>query len=536
MGFELPQWPGAAPRRAALALGFGSALALCAGACTAEHFERDADRAVAALLEDGTERTLGDRERTVQRPERRAPEPEPAPNVPTTTEPRPVERLTLAGALETAVSSNRSLLARKDQLYQTALGLTGTRHAFSPRISAALNHLFAGSDVGAETHSTSLGVGVSKTLPWGGELRLDGNSDFDSANDGTYGSGVSIRLTQPLLRGAGSEVALEALTQAERELVYAIREFELFREEFSIDVARRFYDLVQQKQAVDNQRRNLETFTFGRKQAEALFSVGRTSELEVLRARRSELTSQNSLIEAEEGLRLSLDRFRIFLGLPDDHPVDVMDEEPAWVEVDFDSGSAVAVALANRLDWLNARERLEDAERGVRLAKDGLLPDVSLALAYSRAGAPAASFGTQDLDDESYSAGLSLEIPVQRVDERNRYRSAQLSLANARRAIAEFEDELVVSVQSTFRELERRKQSLDIQAQLIVDQEKNVKIAQLRFEQGNFSNRDVVEAQQALLEAQNALIREKVSYEIARLQLLKDLGILFIDEKGMWKE
>ena len=63
-----------------------------------------------------------------------------------------------------------------------------------------------------------------------------------------------------------------------------------------------------------------------------------------------------------------------------------------------------------------------------------------------------------------------------------------------------------------------------------------MKIAQLRFEQGNFSNRDVVEAQQSLLDAKNALIEEKVAYEIARLGLLKDLGVLFIDEKGMWTE
>jgi len=85
------------------------------------------------------------------------------------------------------------------------------------------------------------------------------------------------------------------------------------------------------------------------------------------------------------------------------------------------------------------------------------------------------------------------------------------------RSVEEFKDNLIVSVRGTFRELARRKQSLEIQSELIHDQERNVKIAQLRFEQGNFSNRDVVEAQQSLLDAQNALIREKVAYEIARL-------------------
>ena len=78
-------------------------------------------------------------------------------------------------------------------------------------------------------------------------------------------------------------------------------------------------------------------------------------------------------------------------------------------------------------------------------------------------------------------------------------------------------------------------QSLEIQRQLIGDQTKNLRIAELRFERGEIPNRDVVEANQALLDAQNALIDEQVAYEIARLQLLRDLGILFIDETGMWK-
>jgi outer membrane protein TolC len=104
------------------------------------------------------------------------------------------------------------------------------------------------------------------------------------------------------------------------------------------------------------------------------------------------------------------------------------------------------------------------------------------------------------------------------------------------RGYDEFEQNLVVDIRSTFRELERRVQSLEIQRQSIVDQERSLKIAQLLFEQGVNSNRDVVEAQQALLEARNALIREQVDYEISRLELIRDLGILFIDEHGMWNE
>ncbi|MFN0006403.1 MAG: TolC family protein [Planctomycetota bacterium] len=513
-------------------------LFVLAAGCTSAAYESQADEAVEAILSEGTARTLGDREETVQRPEVRPPAVEPAPEVPAAPPQAPagVEILSLAASLELAIAGNRDHITRKEGLYLNALSLTSTRRTYSPILAAALTYIFAGSDTGQETHTPSLGMSLSKLLPTGGSVSMAAATGFTTLGEDEFSSSASIRLTQPLLRGAGREVAYEALTQGERNLVYAIRDYELYREDFSIDVARRFYDLVQQRQATENQRRNLEGFVFGRKQAEALYSVGRTSELETLRARRSELTSQNSLIEAEESYHLALDQFRIFLGLPEDRRIEVAPEEPVFVEVNWDVASAVEVARSNRLDLLNRKEQLEDAQRSVRIARNGLLPDLDLTLDYSRSGAADPAFTHQDLNDGSYSAALTLGLPIDRVAERNAYRSSQIGLAQALRSYAEFHDGLEVGVRSTFRELERRKKSLEIQAQLIADQERNAKIAQLRFEQGNFSNRDVVEAQQALLEARNALISEKVDYEIARLRLLKDLGILFIDEKGMWKE
>jgi len=513
-------------------------LSMLVAGCTADAYEHQADEAVQAILNEGTGRTLGGREESAQRPEVRPAAPPPAPEVPADPvgPPRGAEVLTLADSLELAIEGNRDHITRKEGLYLTALALTSTRHTYSPLVAAALSYIFAGSDEGPDAHTPALSMSLSKLLPTGGTVSVAGLTSFTSLGEDQFSSSASVRLTQPLLRGAGYEVAYEALTQGERNLVYAIRDYELYREDFSIDVARRFYDLVQQRQATENQRRNLEGFVFGRKQAEALFSVGRTSELEVLRARRSELTSQNSLIEAEESYHLALDQFRIFLGLPEDRRIEVAPEEPVFVEVSWDVASAVEVARVNRLDLLNRKEQLEDAQRSVRIARNGLLPDLDLTLDYSRSGSADPAFIHQDLNDGIYSAALTLGLPVDRVAERNAYRSSQIGLAQALRSYAEFHDSLEVGVQSTFRELERRKKSLEIQTQLIADQERNAKIAQLRFEQGNFSNRDVVEAQQALLDARNALISEKVDYEIARLRLLKDLGILFIDEKGMWKE
>lgn len=514
-----------------------ASLALCACSSPAR-FERESDAIVEEILGGRAERLNANRRAEILMPEPARDATEPSSAGPAAAEPRELRRLTLRNALECAVHGNRQYTGEREGLYQQALSLYSTRHGFGPLLTAMLNSVFSGGEQ-LDSSSTSLGVGVSQRLPWGGSLSASASAAATQEHAvqlvGTT-AGASIALRQPLLRGFGHEAAMESLVQAERGLLYSIREFELFRENFSIDVARRFYGLVQQRRGLENQRRNLEDVIFFRRQAEAMFALGDTTELEVLRARRSELTSQNDLISAEEDLRRALDSFRIFLGLPDTVSVDVEDEAPRFAELPYDADSAVEVALHNRLDVLTRRQRLEDSERSLRIAANSAMPDIGLSASYGVDGSADPDVDGRRVDVPDWSIGFDVGLPIDRTSERESLRRAQIAHGQALRSHEEFLQNLAVDIRSAFRELERRTQSLDIQRQLIFDQERNVKIAQLRFEQGDFSNRDVVEAQQALLEARNALIREQVDYEIARLGLIRDLGLLFIDEHGMWDE
>ena len=175
------------------------------------------------------------------------------------------------------------------------------------------------------------------------------------------------------------------------------------------------------------------------------------------------------------------------------------------------------------------------SNEGSASPRDGLRSDLDLNASFGLGSQASDSFTGQQVDDESWSVGLSWRPGVDRVFQRNAHRSAQIALDRALRAFDQFEQELAISIRRAFRELTRRKASLDIQRELISDQERNVKIARLRFQRGEVGNRDVVEATQSLLDARNSLINEVVNYEIARLRLLRDIGILFIDDEGMWE-
>ncbi len=514
----------------------------CLGACSASYHKGRVDRQTTSLVRERTDDVLGRRAETIYVPKLRSATPT-APMGQDSSEeaigPAPLElvELSLARALEIAVGGNRDYKSRLEDLALTAISVLSARQIFAPQLAAILGYFYSDAALAEEVNEASASFSVAQALRWGGNLTLEASSlrGDDGFGPKSYDPAVSIRLTQPLLRGGGYRVNQEPLVQAERNLIYEIRLFELFREDFSIDVARRYYNLVQQQQSIENQQENMSEFTFARRQAEALFNVGRARELDVLRARRQELNSENALIAAIEGFKFDLDSFRIFLGLPRTVELSVADEAPEFVVVDYDPDSAVEVALANRLDVMNRREQLWDAARAVEIARNGLLPDLDLSLNYGLGDSDSAgSFGSQDLDRENYSARVTLGLPLNRVDERLAYRSVLIAQQRAIRGLEQFEDTVTIGVRRSIRELDRRRQSVAIQEEQIAAEEKNVRIAKIQFEQGEVDNRDVVDAQQSLLNARNRLINEQVNYEIARLQLLRDLGILFIDDQGMW--
>jgi len=519
---------------------------LAASGCTTSFYEERADRRVGAILTEGTRTTLERRAREARNVP--APRTELAPEAGPTTGPSgepDLSRwpeldgtpLTLRRALLIAIRTNRDYLREIENLYLSALSLYDARFVFSPQLSATLAYLFSDTKGSPIQRDATFDASLSQVLHHGGTLTLGTDATFSNPGQAvsTYDAGASISLVQPLLRGAGYEVTHNLLIQAERNLMYDLRAFELFREDFSIDVARRFYALVEQQQSLENLRQNVESFEFSRRQSEALFDVGRAPELDVLRARRNELQSLNTAISAEQDLQLAIDQFKIFLGLPTEVSLEIAMIAPEFTDVEFDIDSAVRVALINRLDFLTERERLEDSARNLRIVENGLLPDLDLDLTWSLNGDPATNANRVSFDP-AVSGGVTFGLPVNRVVQQNAMQAARIAYKRAERALEQFEDNLVIEIRNSFRELERRKQSLAIQRELITDQEKNLRIARIRFEQGEVPNRDIVEAQQALTGARNDLIQERVDYEISRLRLLRNLGILFIDEQGMWSE
>ncbi len=137
-----------------------------------------------------------------------------------------------------------------------------------------------------------------------------------------------------------------------------------------------------------------------------------------------------------------------------------------------------------------------------------------------------------------YTAGLLLDLPLERTAERNTYRESLISLERTVRSVQELEDDIKFSVRNDLRNLLQARESTKIQAQAVKVAQRRVASTKmfLEAEREGVQIRDVLEAEESLVSAQNDLTSALVNYRVAELELQLDMDVLEVSEKGLWRE
>jgi len=453
--------------------------------------------------------------------------------------------LTLRQALVLAARHSRDYQTRKEDLYLTALALTLERFRWDPQWTGTLT-----AEATRSPDATSCALGsvftVSKLLAFGGQLTASLATDLVRLSAGdprtTATSLLTVELLQPLWRNYGRLVAMEGLTQAERDAVYALRTFARFRKSFCVDVTSRYYRVLQQRDAVMNQWSNYKRIRQSRMDREAEKREGLIEALQVDQIRQDELRAHANWVRALRQYREQLDDFKVFLGLPAEAPVELDAAEVDRLrnaglrEVKLSPDQALRIALQRRLDLLTAKDRIADSRRAVEIARNGLAPDVDLKVTASIPSDPPTNALKLEPHRGTYSAGLTFGLPLQRLEERNTFRSALIGLERARRSAQDLSEQIKLQVRDAWRTLQETRTSYQIELDSVALARRREQAARELFRIGEAIARDLLEANEALVNAQNALTRALVDHTLARLALWRDTELLQVDEDGVWQE
>jgi outer membrane protein TolC len=468
------------------------------------------------------------------------PLPEPSPNS---------IRLTVGDALRLGVRASRDYQTQKETVYLAALTLTFQRYLFRPHPTWTGTVDYVNTDMGRaderRSRSWDLGsdVGVSQTLADGmvvvGSLGLTALKFLNKELGDTVDSTMDFSIAQPLWRGAGREVVQENLTQAERNALYAVRTFARYEQTFAVEIASEYLRVLQARDTVINEWQNYRSLIENRERAEWLAKAERLPEFQVDQARQDELRAYSRWIVTRETYANSVDSFKIALGIPVTTEI-VLDPkelerlaEAGLQDLKVAPEEATGKALTMRFDLMNSRDGVADADRKIKVAENGLAGDVDLVASIGYTSNPGPPQSAQlRFNRGAYSVGFNIDMPVDRLQERNALRQTQISRQAAGRGLDLTQDNVTLQVRRALRQLDQARENYEIQKRSVQLAERRVESTQLLLQAGRATQRDVLDSQSALVDARNALTGALVDHSIAVLQFQRDVGTLVVDEEG----
>ncbi|MCZ6836851.1 MAG: TolC family protein [Planctomycetota bacterium] len=448
--------------------------------------------------------------------------------------------LDLIESLAYSIKHSREYRFAEEEFVLASLRLLIEQHRWGPRffdeVSATIDG--NGNDGFYDTSFQLVNeFRVTQRLPYGGTVSARALSRATEELHGmvfdgdTNSTDIILSADIPLLRGAGN-VAREDLIQNERNMIYAARSFENFRREFLVDISRDFLNLVFQNRSINNSQRRVESSERVENRQRALYESGRIDRFDASLAENNTVNARDSLNRSQESYRLSVDQFKVRIGMPIDQDV-IIDESNLGLQAPLVSiNDAVRIAMALRLDLQNQRDQLGDAKRQVDNARNDLLPDLDFDASVTFPTDPDRDNGDFDFspDDMDFRTGITFGLPLDREIERINVRQAQINLERSRRRYEQFRDGVATEVRAAVRSIDAALFSLDIQERGV--EIANQGIASILAAPDRADARAMVDAIDDQIEAKDGRDRAKRDLEIAILFYLRDSGQLRVDDNG----
>ena len=257
-------------------------------------------------------------------------------------------------AVELAIQHSPEYQSALENLYLSAMAVSRERFNYDVRF-------YGGDSVLASTATATSNPSIRNSAHVRAERRLATGGDWVvglansitwSLNNGSWqssGSLINASLTQPLLRGAGRKVALESLTQAERNFLAAVRQMVLFQQGYytrivtgssgrhtsapsgtsganTPSLASGFYGLLEGQIQIQNQRRTMVGSEDNLDRFVELFDAGQLeNKYQVEQMRQNLLMSQSTLLGQVNSYQANIETYVRSLGLPPDLEISISD-------------------------------------------------------------------------------------------------------------------------------------------------------------------------------------------------------------------
>lgn len=454
--------------------------------------------------------------------------------------PQAEEPLSLRQALERAVTGNVDLRRERVTIQIADASFLAAQGAFDFVFSANLDFrrsttppLTAEDIAGGFTNTLGFDLGMSRLLETGGSLRFAIQTDTVNTNSrfqcGTvvggplrdctfYRSNLGLTFNHPLLRGFGAEIVQANLRRQRVQKDIALLNRQIRAANVVRDVVSSYWELAYATQelairqsAVDLAREQLRI-------TRAQIDVGRLAPIDAAAAEQAISARLQDVAVSEQTRFFRTLDLRFLLGVPQDLnlPAYAAAEAPTAApgEVDMTAQTQRVLESNPQLRALKMGLRLNEID--IQTARSTVKPRLDFVGQIGATGRKANLFETlaqtAGLDEMTWSAGLTFDMPVENRTARGQLRAAELGAERARLDAGEWELTLRDRVARLTISLRTAARRIDLARQTVGFAQQNLEAEKARFSVGRSTNNEVLRRQQELKAAEIDVVRATVDF------------------------
>lgn len=440
----------------------------------------------------------------------------------------PDRPLSLEQVVGLALKRNSSLSSQYNALSGSKLSLDSSRSDFDIQLAPAGSAVFTGGSDGADQSDYTLGATMSRKFSSGSRIAVTpGVTKVEDGGGNFYRSSVGFQLTQPLFRGISPEYTLSSVNSAEFGVRSARRRYFLSQVDVFLQTVNGFYNVLLQKELVENRRQSVERLEFFARTAKIKRNIGLAEPEDEYRAVQRLKQAEDDLVANEQALKLAEDILRRIVDWPATRPIHIvgdLTEKPTAI----DEAEAIETALNKRVEIIEAEDSLEEKYRLSRVAKHQILPELNLSIYYTPYGEDSSLMDATRLEDSRWGFSLSTDSDFFKRSEKANYKQSLLTIEDAKRYLSNVKDDIVREVRERIRNLYELRSRIGLQKERALEAGRQLGISRLKFKYGMTNNFDLIDAESVLSVARTNVENAKADYIVGIYELRAAMGTLLI--------
>lgn len=439
-------------------------------------------------------------------------------------------KLTLQESIATALQHNLDIRIASLSRDAVQTGIPEAKAAFHPILGAA----FTASEVrtapennlASERNAQTTTIFLDQAVPTGGTLSVSGDfvrTEIEGANrperPREFEAAVAISVVQPLLRGGRVFVATRPIRDAEFDT--RIEEARLNAEILRVieDTKTAYYSAVLSERIIEVTEEAIRRDKTLIEASRALFEAGLVTKRDIFSAEIILAKDTARLASAQADIASARNALLEVLGLPIATDIVLVDRDISFQPIVLEQEQWIATAVERRPEVLEIEEQLRQSLLNIRVAGNGVLPQLDLVASGARAQEGTTTGKAFELDGWSWSAGLAFSVPLGNVAARSALTRARIEHARLQHELLRTKRQVEIEVRTAVIRLRESLDRMRARQAGVENAQGKLEIAKARFALGAATNQDITDAQEDLLDAETDLLTAIVDYNIGLAEL-----------------